>query len=267
MAFVYSFAENFRLIAIRNPAYALFAAFLASVFFVNGAAANAIAVLCFSTAWLLIIKDARSGTLSIPHAGPWVLAFLIAINLRLLLPPYGVPDAVPGTAITRGLLLIGLYGLTLYVYPRVKFQSILWLVAGAAFTCSFGAIAVYLSHLPADGRLTFFGRASHPIFGAGAMATGAVASIALLAYCADGRRAQTNHSFACGCDMRPDRRDLSQRQPWPDACPRVRRWHSSLGGSERLAQLDLCHCFCCFCLGRCERVARSPDKGASLSHD
>jgi O-antigen ligase len=49
---------------------------------------------------------------------------------------------------------------------------------------------MYLYHPPADARLTFFGRASHPIFGAGAIATGAIAAVALLTYCADGQRAR-----------------------------------------------------------------------------
>jgi len=186
MASVY--ADPIPLIPSRNPAYALFAAFLASIFFLDGAAANTLAILCFVAAWVLIITDARSGILSIPRVLPTLLVFLIAINLRLLLPPYGDDDTVPGTAVSRGLLLIGLFGLSSYVYARLQFQSILWLLTGAAFGCTIIALGAYAYDLPADARLTFLGKATHPILGAGAIATGVIASITLLAYDADVRR-------------------------------------------------------------------------------
>jgi len=182
MASACSAAEPLETRTTRHPAYAILTGFLVSVFFLNGGAANTTAILCFVAAWALIIYEARTGTLSVPSIAPILLAFLTAINLRLLLPPYGADGVVAGAAITRGLLLVGLYGLTLYAYARLRFQAILWLLVGTAFVCTIVSLAVYAFHPPTDYRLVFLGRAAHPIFGAGAIATGSIAAITLLAY-------------------------------------------------------------------------------------
>jgi O-antigen ligase len=173
---------------IRSPAFVIFGAFLASIFLFNGGPANAVASICFVAAWALIIKEAREGTLVIPHIAPVFLIFLAAMCVRLLLPPTGAADAIPGPAVSRGLLIMGFFGLTLYVYARLRFDIILWMIAGMASATTLVAIAVFLHQMPADHRLLLLGRAAHPILGAGAIATGAIAAISLLAYHVSARR-------------------------------------------------------------------------------
>lgn len=163
----------------RNAAYALLSALLVSLFFVNGAASNAIAIIAFVAAWVLIVRDHRAGSLTMPPLNPVLLVFAIIISLRILLPPYGVTGAPPGAAITRILLLVGLYGLTLYVYARLPFSHILWMIVSAAALCALAAIFAHMV-IGHESRLEFFGRASHAIAGAGAIATGVTAAAALL---------------------------------------------------------------------------------------
>jgi len=165
--------------AEKNAAYALLTALLIALFFVNGAASNAIAIIAFVASWVLIVRDHRAGSLHVPPLNPLLLVFLILISLRLLLPPYGTPGAPPGAATARVFLLAGLYGLTLYVYARLPFSHILWMIVGAAALC---ALAAILAHMVfgAETRLEFFGRASHAIAGAGAIAAGVTAAAALL---------------------------------------------------------------------------------------
>ncbi|MFA5899219.1 MAG: O-antigen ligase family protein [Hyphomicrobium sp.] len=140
------------------------------------------AIICFVTACAFVFVEARSGSLSIPRIPTIVLVFFIAICVRLLLPPTGVPGAVPGAAVSRGLLLAGLFGLTLYAYLRLPFENLLWLIAGFTFACAFVALVAYVHHPAWDGRLVFSGRATHSIVGAGAISIGVIAAVALLAY-------------------------------------------------------------------------------------
>lgn len=165
-----------------NPAAVLFAAFLFSVYFLNGAVSNAVAFATFGIAWWLIGRGARDGEMALPWIAPIALLFLAVVSLRLLLPPYGDPQAVPGAALARSVLLVGLFGLTFYVYARLPFDKFLWLIAAMAFACCLIVIAIegYDLHLPR--RLQFMGRASHPIFGAGAIAAGLIAAFSLLFY-------------------------------------------------------------------------------------
>lgn len=179
----------------ENTAHAIFAAFLISLFLLNGGAAAVGAVLAFVAAWLVIGRQIRSGALPRQGIDPVVLVFLAAIGVRLSLPPYGDADAVPGTAAARALLLLGLYGLVLLTYLRVPFRPILWTVAGAAFICAVLAIIVHAYKMafvfkdPIEMRLTLLGRASHPIMGAGAIATGLMGAVTLFAYPAERSRA------------------------------------------------------------------------------
>jgi O-antigen ligase len=163
-----------------DAASVLFAAFLVSIFLLGGALANGIAMLSFVAAWVLIALEARSGALPAVRVDPIILAFLGAISVRLALPPYGDSGVIPGAAITRALLLVGLYGLTLLAYARLPFRHILWLIAGIAFTCALIALLIYGYQPPKDKRLTFLGKASHSILGAGAIGTGLIAAVALL---------------------------------------------------------------------------------------
>lgn len=172
----------------RNPAFIILGAFLASVFLFNGGLAITVAVICFVAAWVLIIKETREGTFRVPQIAPVFVIFLAAISVRLLLPPTGAENAIAGAAVSRGLLIVGLFGLTVYVYVRLPFRAILLMIAGTAFATTLVALALYAYHLPVDHRLIFLGRASHPIMGAGATATGAIAAISLLAYQANPRR-------------------------------------------------------------------------------
>ncbi|AGK56307.1 integrase family protein [Hyphomicrobium denitrificans 1NES1] len=169
-----------------NPARGLFGAFLISIFFLKGALASVVAAVCFAVSWILIAREARDCKLPTPLVAPIVLAFLIVVGLRLLLPPYGIASAVPGTAESHVLLLAGLYGLILFVQSRLPFSHILWLLAGAAFV----SVIITLVTMPQlDDRLSFVGRASNPILGAGAVAAGLIAAITVLAYHLDIRRA------------------------------------------------------------------------------
>lgn len=172
----------------RNPALIIFGAFLASVFVFNGGLAIAVAVICFVAAWVLIIKGTRDGTFLVPQIAPVFVIFLVAISVRLLLPPTGAENAVAGAAVARGLLIVGLFGLTLYVYARLPFDAILLMIAGTAFATTLVALGLHLHQMQDGDRLIFLGRASHPIMGAGAVATGAIAAISLLAYHAGVRR-------------------------------------------------------------------------------
>lgn len=187
MASFYSLAGDLGHSIKRNPAYCIFGAFLVSVFFLNGGPSNALVIVSFLAAWIGVIREVRAGTLSIPRNNAIVLAFLVAISFRLLLPPYGVADTVPGAAVSRALLLVGLYGLTLYTYSQLPFTHILWMIAGAASACSVVALAAYAHHMPGYDRLVFLGRASHAIIGAGAVATAAIAAATLLTYRDDRR--------------------------------------------------------------------------------
>lgn len=166
--------------ASSKPAYIIFGAFLASVFFLNGAAANAVAITSFVAACVLVVMEARAATLSIPRIAPIVLVFFVAICVRLLLPPTGAAGATPGAAVVRGLLLGGLFALCLYAYLRIPFASLLWLIAGFASFCALIALVAYVHHAPGDARLVFLGRATHSIVGAGAISTGIIAAISLL---------------------------------------------------------------------------------------
>lgn len=187
-----SLAGNLVEEAKDSPAAVIFAGFLLSVYFLNGALANALAFTSFGVAWWLIARDTRAGELTLPRIAPIALAFLAVISVRLLLPPYGDPQAVPGTALARSLLLIGLFGLTFYVYARLPFEKFLWLIAVAAFACCFIVLAIEGYDLDLPGRLQFLGRASHPIFGAGAIAAGLIAAATLLFYRPLPRKATTS---------------------------------------------------------------------------
>lgn len=161
--------------------YGLLAIFLVCIFFLKGGVGNALAVCTFVASWALIGRENRAGTLSLPPLAPIAVVFLAVISARLALPPYGV-ETVPGSAIVRALLLVGLYGLAWYAYVRLPFQNILWMIAVAAFLGAAIAIALYLPAPPEDLRLNFVGRASHPIMGAGAVACGFIAAVTLLSY-------------------------------------------------------------------------------------
>lgn len=162
-----------------KAAYGLFGGFLASIFFFRGALSTSVSAVCFVTSWILIIRDVRRGKLPTPLVEPIVMAFLIVVGLRLLLPPYGIPGAIPGAAESRVLLLLGLYGLVLFVHSRLPFSHILWLLAGAAFL----SVMITLATAPQyAGRLALIGRSPNQILGAGAAAAGFLAAITLFAH-------------------------------------------------------------------------------------
>lgn len=186
------FHEDLSRKARANPAYYVLAALLLSIFLVGGGASNALAIGAFATAWFLAIRDARAEGASLVPRDLLVLAFVAAIAVRLLLPPYSVDGTGSPAAATRALLLAGLYGLTIYVYARLPFEHILWMIAGAALACVTIASVLYVVNPPTDARMVFLGRASHPIIGAGAIAVGALAALALLVGSAsDGRSRRT----------------------------------------------------------------------------
>jgi O-antigen ligase len=176
-------------------AHAIFAAFLVSLFFLSGGLATVGAVASFVAAWLVIVRQVRRGAHPPLSIDPAVLVFLAAIGVRLSLPPFGDPDAVPGAGAARALLLLGLYGLVLLTCARVPFRHVLWMVVGAAVLSAVLAIIWHVFKMafvfkdPLAMRLTLLGRASHPIMGAGAIATALVAAVALLAYPAERSRA------------------------------------------------------------------------------
>ena len=176
--------------------YGLFAIFLVCIFFFKGGVGNALAVCSFVAAWALIARESRAGTLSIPPLAPIAVVFLAVITARLALPPYGV-ETVPGSAVVRSLLLVGLYGLAWYAYVRLPFQYILWMIAIAAALCAAIAIAMYLPAPPEDFRLNFVGRASHPIMGAGAVACGFIAAVTLLFYGPNSGRSRIVLALMC----------------------------------------------------------------------
>jgi O-antigen ligase len=185
-ASVYSVANKLIRKIKDNPAYGLFTAFLISIFFLKGGFASTVAVACFAASWILIAREARGSELPIPLIAPIVLAFLIASGLRLLLPPNGAADTVPGSGVSHAILVAGLYGLILFVQLRLRFSRILWLISAAALAC----IVVTLVGAPQIGdRLLLVGRTNNPILAAGAIATGLIATITLLAYYTDIRRA------------------------------------------------------------------------------
>lgn len=155
-------------------AYSVLSAFLLSIFFLNGALANAAAILAFVAAWVAVLRDPR---IKLPHIDPIALLFIAAISLRLMLPPYGAENAVPGTAVTRSLLIVGLYGLALYAYARLPFRYILLLLVAVAFACTIISFVSYVLHGKTHERLEFLGRASHSIIGAGAIATALLAAV------------------------------------------------------------------------------------------
>ncbi len=165
-----------------KPAIVIFVAFLFAVYFLNGGISNALAFTAFGASWVLVAQGARNDGIAIPTVSPIAIVFLIAIVIRLMLPPYGDPEAIPGTAVSRVVLLVGLFGLVLYVYTRLPFEQLLWLIAGVAVACCLLAVAVDLSDGRMAKRLTFLGRASHPIFGAGAISAGLLAAVTLLIY-------------------------------------------------------------------------------------
>ena len=105
-----------------------------------------------------------------------VIIFIGAISLRLLLPPYGTDRIAPD--VSRTLLIVGLFGLVLFVYARMDFQRTLLLIVAIALTCAVGSMLIYFAQ-PSYERLTFFGRSSHPIMGAGAIATAVIAALAV----------------------------------------------------------------------------------------
>lgn len=160
-------------------ACSVFAAFLISIFFLNGAIANAVVFLSFAAAWIAI---ARSPHRKLPQIPLLAVLFITAITLRLLLPPYGAEHTLAGAAVTRSLLIVGLYGLTLYVYARVPFSYILLLIVVVASASTALALTDYYVQGDFNKRLAFLGRASHPIFGAGAVATAALAAVTSLAF-------------------------------------------------------------------------------------
>ncbi|ADJ22006.1 hypothetical protein Hden_0180 [Hyphomicrobium denitrificans ATCC 51888] len=88
-ASVYSIAEKLSQKIRDNPARALFIAFLVSIFFLKGGVSQVVAVACFAVSWILIFRKPRSSELPTPLMAPIVVAFLIASEMRLLLPPYG----------------------------------------------------------------------------------------------------------------------------------------------------------------------------------
>lgn len=170
-------------------AYSVLTAFLLSIFFLNGAIANLVAILAFVVAWVGVLRDPR---VKIPNIDPIALIFITAISLRLMLPPSGAENSVAGTAVTRSLLIVGLYGLTLYAYARLPFRYILLLLVGVAFACTIVSFAAYILHGKYHKRLEFLGRASHSIIGAGAIATALLAALTCLwSYAREDRQRRT----------------------------------------------------------------------------
>ena len=184
-ASVYSIAEKLSQKIRDNPARALFIAFLISIFFLKGGASQVVAVACFAVSWILILRKPRSSELPTPLMAPIVIAFLIASELRLLLPPYGSATATFGSGISHALFIAGLYGLILYAQLHLRFREILWLTAGAACAC---VIVTFVAATHIGGRLLLVGRTDNPILAAGAMAAGLFAAVTLLAYHIDIRR-------------------------------------------------------------------------------
>jgi O-antigen ligase len=158
-------------------AFSVLTAFLVSIFFLPGGIANTVAILSFVAAWIALTRDPQ---IQLSNISPLTILFITAISLRLLLPPYGAENAVPGAAITRSLLIVGLYGLTLYAYARLPFRYILLLVVIVAFACTVASFAMYVFHGKFHKRLEFLGRAQHSIIGAGAIATAVLAAVTCL---------------------------------------------------------------------------------------
>jgi O-antigen ligase len=150
-----------------------------AVFFFNGPLGTALAVISFLAAWTLMMRDTRGTEIPMPPTALILIVFFVGISIRLMLPPSGT-QTIPGVAATRALLLLGLYGLACYVYPRVPFARLLLLIAVVVVFVTALSLVVHVAAGSGE-RLAFLGRASHPIFGAGATAVGTLATATLIA--------------------------------------------------------------------------------------
>ena len=163
----------------EHQASLIFAGFVLSIYFLHGVLSNAIAVICFLTAWAVNVRRYRAGSKFDVCITPITIALLVAVALRLLLPPYGSNTTVPGSGVTRLVLLVGLFGVVLNAYACVKFNRLLWIIALAAFFSSLIGLGWYLHRGDFAARLVFADRSTNPILGAGSAAVGVAATIVL----------------------------------------------------------------------------------------
>jgi len=198
-------AHKAAIAGIHAPAYqarGLFLGFLVSIFVINGGVSNAIAILCFLAAWFLLVQRIGAGALQRPAVDRALLLFLAAVTVRLVLPPYGAADVVPGAAISRVALVVGLFGLVALVYAEVSFRQMLWMLAVTTAVSAVAAFAIFAFNGFESAyaeRMTFLGRAGHPIYGAGAVGAGLLAAISLLGFdkCSTRQRALLAAMAAC----------------------------------------------------------------------
>ncbi|HEY8276780.1 MAG TPA: O-antigen ligase family protein [Methyloceanibacter sp.] len=174
--------SKLELTSAETGAFLLFGTFVLATYFLHGALAITLVTICFLTAWTVIVLDLREGTLPMIRLGWPALLFFGFATIRLAIPPYGDINAVPGTAVTRMLLIAGLYGLVLVCYARIEFKKILWILSIAAFCSTAIALAWHAHQHSFADRLHFIGRSSNEILGAGGLVAGLAASIALLAH-------------------------------------------------------------------------------------
>jgi O-antigen ligase len=157
---------------------ALYAMVLCSIYFLAGGLAVVTAAAAGVAAWWLLIRSDGAEPCGLPLNWP-VVALAAAVLARFAIPPYGEAGFY-GFGATRVVLLAGLFGVVLYAYRHVSFDTLLWALAIAGtLAAAFGLVAfVYAFDL--DARVGFLGRAAHPIMGAGAAAAALVAVITLL---------------------------------------------------------------------------------------
>lgn len=136
------------------------------------------AIVAFATSWVAITRDSH---IKIPRVGVVALIFVGAISVRMLLPPYGTDRIAPD--VTRTLLIVGVFGLVFFVYERMDFQRSLLVIVAMGLACAFISMLVYFAQENfGDARLAFFGRSSHPIMGAGAIALATLAALSVASY-------------------------------------------------------------------------------------